>query len=294
VTTKILAAWDRFWFRPASPVGLLAARAILSASALWILLSRPDLPELFSWPRAFWHSVHPALASRFLIFGLPVGAERALFVLLLLALPAAALGLSPRISCLTAAVLLYHFAPLEDIFASQGGPFFRGLTVPVLGFFLLSFARAPRRGMAPSPELRWPFAAIQVAFAFTYLLSGLSKLVSVGPAWASARNFEGLVLGLMMPETEPRWAHVFVGNALLCGLGGVAGLLLDFLAVWAVWRPRTARWIVPILLLGHAAIAQVFGVNFLAFPQLALLLDWDAIAARRPATASLSSAGAVP
>jgi hypothetical protein len=276
----LAAAWNRFWYRPAGPLGLLAARAILCANALWILLSRPGLPELFLWPAAFWRPVHPALEARFLIFGLPAGAEKTLYALLLLALLAAAIGWRPRLTCLSAAVLLYHFAPLEDIFASQSGPFFRGLTAPVLGLFLLGFGTAPHWDDPPSSELRWPFAAIQVAVAGTYVLSGLSKLLSVGPAWASAANIQGLVLGLMQPEVSPAWAHLVNGNALLCGLGGAAGFLLDFLPALALAKPRFSFWIVPLLALGHLAILQVFGVRFLALPLILVLLDWDAIGER--------------
>ena len=273
----LAAAWQRFWYRPAGPLGLLAARTILTANALWILVSRPGLPDLFLWPAAFWRQVDPALEARFLMLGLPAGAEKALYAVLLAALVAAAVGWKPRVSCLTAAVLLYHFAPLEDIFASQSGPFFRGLTVPVIGLFVLGFARPPRPRDPPSGELRWPMAAIQVAVACTYVLSGLSKLLSVGPAWASAANFERLVLGLVQPEVSPAWARLVAGSPFLCALGGAAGLLLDFLPVLALAKPRLSIWIVPALVLGHLAILQIFGVRFLALPQVLVLLDWDAI-----------------
>lgn len=292
MTDRVAAAWDGFWYRPSGPLGLIAVRAILCGNALWILLSRPGLPDLFSWPEAFWHAVHPVQKARFLIFGLPEAAERGLFVLLLAALAAAAFGLRPRVSCLVAAILLYHFAPLEDILASQGGPFFRGLTVPVLGLFVLGFAPAPSRGAPPSSEWRWPLAAIQVAVAGTYVLSGASKLLSVGPVWASAENFEGLVRGLMQPEVAPAWAHLVVGNRLLCGAGGAAGLLLDFAPALALARPRLARFVVPALVLGHLAILQIFGVRFLALPQTAALLDWDAIQARVRSRAEPAAAAA--
>ncbi len=269
------AAWKEFWFRPEGPVNLIAARAIVSANALWILLSRPDLPDILAWPRAFWISVDRGLALRFLIFGLPAFVEEGLYVLLGLSLAAALFGVLPRLACFTAAVLLYHFAPLEDIFASRGGPFFRGLTVPVLALFLLAFADAPRRNASSSPEWRWPLAAIQVCFAFTYLLSGISKLITVGPAWATARNFEGLVLGLMLPEVTPPWAHVFVGNTLLCWLGAVFGILIDFAPPLALFSRKAARWIVPAVFLGHLAIIPIFGVVFLALPQLLLFVDWE-------------------
>ena len=34
-----LMFWNRFWFRPASPLGMLAVRFILAANALWLVLA---------------------------------------------------------------------------------------------------------------------------------------------------------------------------------------------------------------------------------------------------------------
>ena len=277
MTARLAAAWERFWFRPAGPTGVIAARAIVSGSALWLTLSRPGLPDVLAWPAAFWAGVGRGLELRFLIVGLPLSVERGLYALLGAALAASLFGLWPRASCLTAAVLLYHFAPLTDILVSGGGPFFHGLTVPVLGLFLLAFARAPRSDSAPSPEWRWPLAAIQVSFAAIYLLSGWSKLVSVGPAWATPGNFEGLVLNMMFPDLVPPWAHVFVGHPVLCGLGALGGVAMDLGIPVALFFPRAARWIVPLAFLGHLAVVPIFGVVFLGLPGLLLFVDWEAI-----------------
>ena len=205
-------AWDAFWYRPASPLGLMAARAIVSLQVLWLLLSRPDLPDILGWPRGFWTSADPMLLGRFFIFPVPVLVEKALYLLLQIALVLNVFGLVPRVAGFAAGVLVYHFAPFEDVFSSTGGPFFRGFSVAVPALLVLSFARIPRRGRCLSAEYRWPLALIQLLFSFTYLFSGVAKLMAVGPAWASARNFEGLVRGLMFPEVTPPWAHWFIGG----------------------------------------------------------------------------------
>src|SRR5262249_55542645 len=145
-------AWDRFWFRPEPAANLAAARSIVCAQALWILLSRPDLPQILEWPRAFWIGVDRAVATRFLLFDLPVGVERVLYGALLAGLAAGVLGFFSRAGAAAMAILLYHFAAFEDIFSSTGGPFFRGLTLPVLALVLFSAAAKPRRSAAPSPE----------------------------------------------------------------------------------------------------------------------------------------------
>ncbi len=272
--------WDAFWFRPASPLGLIGARAVVSLQTLWLLWSRPDLPEILAWPRGFWSGVDPLLLLRFGIVGLPVGVERLLYWALQAALLLNVLGFIPRTAGLVAGLLLYHFAPFEDIFASQGGPFFRGFSVSVAALLILSFAVVPRRGHDASPEYRWPLALIQLLFSFTYLFSGLAKLIAIGPVWASGRNFEGLVLGLILPEVRPAWAHWFVGSPWLCALGGAAGLFMDFAFVAAVFSRRAARFVIPAVFVLHLLVFQVMGVFFPATPLLLLFLDWDALDAR--------------
>jgi hypothetical protein len=278
VRQALLRAWNSFWFRPAGPTGLLAARSIVCAQALWILLSRPNLPEILDWPHAFWLGVDRALAGRFLILGLPTGIERALYWLLLAGLAAGVLGFFSRATGLAMALLLYHFAAFEDIFSSRGGPFFRGLTVPVVALVLLACAEMPRWRARPSPEFRWPLTAIQILFAFTYLFSGISKLLAMGPRWFSARNFQGLVLGLIIPEVSPPWSRAVAASTALCQAGAVAAFALDFLLVLAAFSPRAARFAIPALALGHLLVVKILGVVFLGLPLLLIFVDWDAIA----------------
>ncbi len=269
--------WDSFWYRPAVPLGLIGARAVVSLQALWLVWSRPDLPEILGWPRGFWAAVDPSLLVRFGIVGLPVGVERSLYTALSIALVLNLVGLAPRISGLAAGLLLYHFAPFEDIFSSPIGPFFRGFSVSVAALLVLSFARVPRLRDEPSGEYRWPLVLVQLLFSFSYLFSGLSKLIAVGPAWASGQNFEGLVLGLVFPEVQAPWAHVFVGHPLLCALGGAAGLFMDFAFVAAVFSRLAARCLVPLVLVLHVLIYEVMGIFFLAGPLLLLFLDWEGL-----------------
>jgi hypothetical protein len=269
--------WEAFWYRPAVPLGVIGARAVISLQALWLVWSRPDLPEILAWPRGFWAAVNPLMLVRFGIGGLPVGAERWLYAAVSVALLLNLVGIVPRVAGLAAGLLLYHFAPLEDIFSSTIGPYFRGFSVSVAALLVLSFARIPRLGEAPSGEYRWPLALVQLLFSFTYLFSGVSKLIAVGPAWASGRNFEGLVLGLVFPEVQAPWAHLFVGRPLLCALGGAAGLFMDFFFAVAVFSRRAARWVVPVVFVLHLLIYEVMGVFFLAMPLLLLFLDWESL-----------------
>src|SRR4029077_8924784 len=116
--------WNSFWFRPASPHDLIAARIIVALTTLWLVTSRPLLPEIVRWPAPLWKHADLFIRTRYLIVPFPFAVEMALYILLALSLICVALGIAVGISACTAALLTYHFAPMEDIFAASGGPFF--------------------------------------------------------------------------------------------------------------------------------------------------------------------------
>jgi hypothetical protein len=273
-------AWERFWFASAGPFGLIAARIIVALTAIWLTLSRPMLPDLARWPNVFWVHVGVADRFRFLMPPLPFGAEVFLYGLLEVALLFVAAGRFVRVSAFVSALLLYHFAPFEDIIASSSGPYFRGFTLLITGLFVISFADSSHADAAPSSEYRWPLALLRLLFSFNYLLSGVSKLQWVGLRWATSANFEGLVLGMLQPDFIPAPALIFVGHPVLCALGGAAGFALDFLFILAVFSRRAARVIVPTTFLAHVAIRMIFGITFLAAPALLLFVNWDWVVQR--------------
>lgn len=267
--------WERVWFRPAHPLCLAAARVLLCAQALWVLLSRPDLPEMARWPRAFLVLVRPLLPLRF-GFGLPVAAEWALFVLAHLTLLAALAGLRPRVTCLAAALLLYHFAPMEEMVAGLPHTAFGGLTVPVLGLCILSFAHAPGWRGAPSPDYRWPFALVQLLFAFSYFFPTLAKLRFSGPAWFTGDNIHYYALGNFTVTGAPL-ALALAAHPLLCRAVALGTLLLEACAPLVVVSSRVALLFVPAALLFHTGIVLTIGYFFPSLPLLLLLVDWDAL-----------------
>ena len=108
------SAWARFWYGPEPALNLAAARVLLAAAGLWVVLSRHDLPGILAYPPELWAGVSPERRLRFLMV-LDVGAERALYALLHAALVCALLGVWPRVACFASGLLLYHFAPFETI-----------------------------------------------------------------------------------------------------------------------------------------------------------------------------------
>jgi hypothetical protein len=274
-------SWDSFWFRPAAPLGLVASRVLLSADALWIVLSRPDLAGLAAWPPELWAGVSVGLRLRYLIpLGAPL-AEQVAYGALLLSLGTALLGIAPRLSSFAAAALLYHFAPFEQILTTATGPYQGGLTLPILGLFVLSFSPAPRLWAASAPDYRWPLVLLRLLLAFRYLFAGLAKLILTGPHWVSAANIEATALLFATYEARPAWAHWLVdhpGNASLAGIGLLA---FDLLFITAVFSRAAARIVAPLAAVVDLFVFKVFGVFFLEAPLLLLFVDWDALDAWR-------------
>jgi hypothetical protein len=279
VRARLERLWAHVFFRPAHPLGLLAARAIVCGQALWILLSRPDLPELAEWPAEFLALAGRPLALRFAFLGPPVALERGLYLLLHALLLAALAGLRPRASCLGAGLLLYHFAPFEELIAGVPHTAFGGLTVPTLALLLLAFAETPARRTAPSGEYRWPLALVQLLFCFSYLFPTLAKLRFSGPGWFSAETIHYYALGNATVTGAPLALWV-ASQPLVCGAIALGTLLIEVSAPLVVVFPAYAAVFIPLALAFHGGIALVIGYFFPSLPLLLLLLDWDALGRR--------------
>ena len=283
---RLARLWAHVFFRPAHPLGLVAVRTIVCAQALWILLSRPDLPELVAWPDEFVALGGRALALRFGVMGLPLTVERGLFLLVHGVLLTALVGLRPRVSCLLAGLLLYHFAPFEELIAGLPHTAFGGLSVPTLALLLLSFAEPPSRRAAPATEYRWPLALIQLLFSFSYLFPTLAKLRFSGPGWFSAETIHYYALGNATVTGAPLAVWV-ASQPLLCGAIALGTFLVEVSAPLVVVFPAFAAVFVPAALAFHLGIVLVIGYFFPSLPLLLLLLDWDALG-RRWAAAHLA------
>jgi hypothetical protein len=274
---RVRGAWERVFFAPGDPRTLAAARIVIAAHALWILLSR-DLPALSGLPAPFWRGVSASARARFLIAEGHPRWEALLALVAAAALLATLLGLWTRVSPLLAGLLLYHLAPLETIILTPS-PYVKGFTVAVPALIVLSFApcadawsvRRTRTG-ADAWEYRWPVQLIRLFVAQIYLFSGWAKLLRVGVDWAAADNVRA-------------WLHFFnqrdqlvVFNTLgpwlaerpsLCLMAGVFTLGLELSFVSALFS-RVARRVLP-----AAAAAWHVGILFamnIAFPYLPLLL----------------------
>lgn len=282
VLERARGVWDRFWFAPETARNLAAARIVLAAQALWILLSR-DIPALSALPAAFWTEVPVTARWRFLIWEGHPALEATLQAAALAALVLALLGVAARASCLVAGLLLYHLAPLETLFFTPS-PWAKGLTLPVLGLLTLSLspcADALRIGggrtSSGGPEHGWPLRLTQLFACQPYLFSGIAKLESAGLGWASAENMRAW---LLLANQDDQLA-VFRAPGLwladrpaLCAAMGIAGLAMDLGFVLVLFSRRSRRVLLPAALLFHAAILVTQNYAFLSAPLLLIFVDW--------------------
>ena len=296
--------WNRVWFAAGSPANLAAARIIVGAHALWILLSR-DLAAVSGLPLEFWAGAEPTTRWRYLLFPHHQGLEQTLYFIAAICLAAVVLGVYPRLACLGAALLLYHLAPLETIIWTPN-PYERGFDIAVISLVVLAvspcadvwsvgFSRKHERAQDRS-NYHWPLMVIQLAIAQVYLFSGYAKLYRVGGDWISAENIRRWLLVFNQQDqiaVFDRLGPWLAQRDQLTFLIALAAIALDFGFVVALFSRRWRGWLVATAVGFHAGILLSMNIAFLNVPQLLVFLDWDRMhtALRgRPVRADLDAA----
>jgi len=299
---KALArGWNAFWFAPAAPVNLAAARIIIALHALWILGSR-DFAGISALPEVFWQGVPPSARWRYLLFPGHSEFEAGLTLLAALTLIAVALGLATRVTCLTSALLLYHLAPLETIIWTSS-PYERGLEISVIALVVLAVspcADALRVGRqrrpstrATSPDYNWPLLVIQLVIAQVYLFAGYAKLYRVGPDWVDAENLRRWLLAFNQQDQVAvfRWlAPLLAASDVTALLVAIAALTFDLVFIVTLFWRRSRVVLLPMAVAFHAVILFAFNIAFLNFPQLLVFVDWEWWGLRRRMHASAVAA----
>lgn len=273
--------WTRFWFAPSSRRQLAVTRILVAAVALWIVLSRYDLPSILLFPEVFWNDVLPERRIRFfLLFG--VGTERLLWGMLHGALVATLAGIATRWSALVSGLLLYHFGALEAVLWT-GNPYLRGYTIPSLALLIIaasasggSFARQHEVD-EPSWENRWPVGLIQVLFVQIYFFSAWAKMATTGVAWFESSNIRHYILGL---DQFLGLAHaplnLFIADhPALCSAMAGFGVALDAGFPLVFVSDRLRRLILAAAVFFHIANGIVFHIWFQNAWLLLIFVKWD-------------------
>jgi hypothetical protein len=278
------ARWDAFWHAETAERNLAVARAVLAASALWVALSRVDLPSVLAYPPEMWSGVGAVRQARFLL-GAPLAVERVLYGALHLALAAALFGVAPRVACFAGGLLLYHFAPMETLM-TRANPYLRGFTLPALGLLLLAFAPSAGRfrdpeGRQPAPA--WPLRLTQVLVCQMYFFAGYAKLLTSGLAWPTAANVRGYLLLLnqgLAVDPASTLGYALAEHPLACALLGGGGLAFELAFPLVLVSRGARRVLLPLAVLFHLGNALLFRIYFQNVFLLLLFVDWAALRRR--------------
>jgi HTTM domain len=277
----VSARWDAFWYAPTAARNLAVARVLLAGTALWMVLSRVDLPSVMEFPAEMWSGVGGARGARFFL-GAPLVLERTLYAALHATLVAALFGLYPRLACFASGLLLYHFAPFETIIRSPN-PYLRGLTIPTLGLLILSFAPRMERWRvfgeaAAEATPAWPLRLVQVLLCQIYFFAGYAKLVTSGLAWPAAENVRRYLLLLnqgLSSTPAGSLGYAVADLAWACALLGWCALAFE-LAFPLVLFSRAARLVLlPLAVLFHLGNGLLFRIFFQNVFLLLVFVDWD-------------------
>jgi hypothetical protein len=278
----VRSRWDRFWFAPASPLGLGITRALLLGGFLWAY-RRNDF--------AAYASVSP-LFYGVTWFRPPIAPEAwilAMHRVFLLALALGCVGLFTRAATALAFVL---GAYLLGIDANFGRVHHNDLPV-VIALGVLAASRAGdgfsldalrRRARAPqSGEYRWPLRAIQLALATAFFAAGVAKLRHSGLDWITTDNLRLQLIERHYALVPSRgWGLRLVPFPLLCNAVAAATVAIELAYPLSLGSARARAVLVPASLLMLVGFALLFGPRFTTFAILSLVwVPWDRLLASR-------------
>jgi hypothetical protein len=275
----VSARWEAFWHAHTSERNLAVARVLLAGTALWMVLSRFDLPSVLAFPAEAWTGVGAARRARFLL-GAPLVVEQGLYAALHATLVSALVGMKPRVACLASGLLLYHFAPFETIIRSPN-PYLRGLTIPTLGLLILSFApNVGRWRVFPGVDHdapAWPLRLVQVLLCQIYFFAGYAKLMTSGLEWTAAENIRRYLLLLNQGLSNAPGGSLGYAVAdwpWVCALLGWGGLALELLFPLVLFS-RVARLVLlPLAVVFHVGNGALFRIFFQNVFLLLVFVDW--------------------
>lgn len=269
--------WERTWFTPAAPVGLLAVRALtFTAIAVDVWLSRARFRRISSSAETIWEPVS-------LLGALHLGPPSAwlLDVLVWVALLGAVVAVVVPRSNASRAVVRWAAV------SSAGAYAFLVLAANSLGkidhdrqplFILavvLATAAVPALRDAPSWRHRWPVQAGRLALALMLLAAAWSKLSTSGVAWVRGPNMRNILGAESLIFRDPPLADLALWIAedprlwQLAALAAIAGEALVIGALLTDRQPLRA-------LLALSGAGTLVGITLLmgliGFPIVALTL----------------------
>lgn len=297
---RAAAAWERFWFGPETPLNLAVCRVIYCLGTLlivWPMFSERWIRSWITRPEEFFF---PTSVFKYL----PVASVSTLIgtaLILKLALLAAAFGLMTRLSMAVAAATMFYVVGLSNCF----GKVVFVLTIPVIVLGLMTLApsgdvlsvdvlirRAWKRwpfGRAAPPaadRYRWPLQLLRLYVVLCIFMSGLTKLLNSGLAWALSDHLAnvlaaGAVAGqqpcVLSNPFSPAVNAWVAGHPTLTQVLALIALLTELAAPVALLCRGWVKAIYLVMLLGMGAMIKYTLGVWVEYTILciALFIPWD-------------------
>lgn len=306
LVSKFRAAWDRFWFAPASPENLGYCRLLFYGGALiftwWDYSAVAEVSSVF-WKPIWW----------FRLLGLPRPSHEILQVfqtIFRIALAASWVGIFTRAATAVAFFLGTYLLSLQYTFG--GSNHAKIIVVWAMASLALSrcgdalsadrWIRARRGVPAPRPsgEYRWPIRVVWVAMACAFFGAGVSKLRHAGPGWVTSDTLAIYLVRANYPLVRDSdlpmfdWGLRLARHPWLCRALAAGSLGLETLFPLALFSRRLRPFLVVGALLMQLGISAVLGANFDVFMWTYLFwVPWDRVAHRvlgRPRRQRLATA----
>lgn len=266
-----VAAWTHFWFDPAAPFDLGAAR-VLFFTGLAVMYGTIDFSPWGAVSSAFWMP-HP-LFSALHLTPLPPAALQALQIVWRVSLCTSAIGAATRISTVTAFVLGFYLVGLPHNF---GHTYHFDATL-VIAMGILACSRCgdawsvdARRRAAPAPsgDYRWPIRAVWVAMALVFLSAGIAKLRHGGLEWMFSDNL-AIVLtraAYHVSDADPITSlGLFIAQHAWLSRGlAITTVVVELGFVSALFSRRARLFFVPAAALMLVGIRVLMGPTFGGF-----------------------------
>jgi Vitamin K-dependent gamma-carboxylase len=274
---RLSTGWQTFWFRPCPTSTLALFRIAFGVLvALWTLSFAPLLPVFFGAASALPEAgaQGPGVWSLLTLTGNTLGAAIAIWLVLLLAAVALALGYRTRLAAVLVFVGLMTVERHTPLVGNTGDGLLR-----ILAFYLmfspagdalsLDRWRLDRERFWEFPERApWALRLMQVQLSVVYLGTVWEKLQ--GETWRTGTAVSYSLRALEVQRVPP--PSVVVESLALSQLMTLGTLALELALGILVWNRAARPWVLALGVVLHLSIEVSITVGFFSLTMLTLYL----------------------
>jgi predicted DCC family thiol-disulfide oxidoreductase YuxK len=201
------------------------------------------------------------------------------------------LGIVPRLAALVAFALALHVTGMLQ--ASHADVDGGSLVLCLLLILVISPStnfygiRKPFRPLKRSIDHHWPVFLLFLTVGTFYTLSGVHKLIDIGPLWPFQLHLERLA-GVAIEESlftgsrlRVPWVAALMGSPVLSAVSGMITLIGEIGFISILWLPRYRLFFAWSMITLHVLVYHLAAINFIGSSAVILLcLDWNALVRR--------------